>query len=184
MKYILTLLIILIHNSYVNCQPEVEVYKQVFEDFILGKETSKKSLTVLIREEALYMNRLLCEKDYPRLKDKYKKLSYETFMDFIYKNNKRAQIDSVTIKSITIKNTEIVMLKKMVALDIKDIYSSYPNWNLSFLEFSNIGFDVCGKQAMVYYGFSSGPIGAGLYIIYQKKRIKWRRKKIIAVWSA
>ena len=65
------------------------------------------------------------------------------------------------------------------------LLAMYPNWNHSILEFSNIGFNEEKNQAFVYYGFDSGSgVGGGFYIIFEKKKGKWKNKAVIPAWAA
>ena len=67
----------------------------------------------------------------------------------------------------------------------EELRESFPNWNGSVLEFSNIGFNEEKNQALVYYGFDKGPsVGGGVYIVLEKKKKKWKCKKVIPSWAA
>jgi hypothetical protein len=188
MKYIALFFIMFFFIICGYSQSVEQVYKQVIEEFVLSYPNSKveqnKATTLIVRNQPVYL-KTMSSNDYARLRGKYKKLKSVTFMDFVSNNQQGAELDTTAVENIKIKGVEIVVFKRIAELDIKGIHSRYPNWNLFFLEFSNIGLDSNGKQAMVYYGFDSGPgVGAGIYIIYKKKKRKWKRKKIIAAWSA
>ena len=48
----------------------------------------------------------------------------------------------------------------------------------------NIGFNEAKTQAMVYYAYYDGVVGGGIYIIYEKKKSKWKQVKVIPSWAA
>jgi hypothetical protein len=66
-----------------------------------------------------------------------------------------------------------------------DLINLYPTWIHSMIEFSNIGYNDNSDQALVYYGFDSGPgVGGGIYLIFERKRNKWKLKKVLPSWAA
>ena len=119
-------------------------------------------------------------KEFSRFKEKYKKLDEETFIDFIKKNQEGLQMGSDRFTAI-----DIVMVNQEQSKSRKELLTTYPNWNGSILEFSNIGFNGERDQAFVYYGFNSGPgVGGGIYIVFEKKKNKWKCKAVIPAWAA
>ena len=182
MKQIILFTLIVILNSRVYSQSEAEIYKHVISDFVLKHRQpntdDSQPTTLIVLETPAYMIKI-DDSDYSRFKEKYKKLDQQTFEDFIKKNQVNFQFENLKVADI-----ETVMFNKESRPNWEELYSTYPNWDYRILEFSNIGFNEVKNQAMVYYGFDSGATGGGVYIIYKKKGIRWKIKKVISAWAA
>ncbi len=166
----------------VNGQDECAIYKIIIEKYVLKQSppnidyTKKTTLTIL--EHPNYMNSLSMN-DYERLKGKYKKLDKQTVLNFIDK----AQ-EELRFQGVDIENIELVLLARDSVSLYADLASKYPYWSYSTLELSNIGFNKERNQAFVYYGYTKGVnSGGGVYIIFEKKRNKWKQKGVIPVWA-
>ena len=139
--------------------------------------SSKMTLTIL--NSPKHINQLYID-DYYKLKENYKKLDKETFLDYLENNKEFLHYENIDMKGI-----EVIVLDNDSSPNKNFLTIKYPNWIHSILEFSNIGFNKTHNQALVYYGFYSGPnVGGGLYIIFEKKGRKWKRKKVIPAWAA
>src|SRR5690606_22856645 len=112
------------------------------------------------------------EKEYEKFKSFFKNLDKYMFLDFIKENRKE-----LDIRHIEELDYNIVILDKEKVYDKKQLLAKYPDWNLSILEFSNIGFNKEKTLALVYYCFDSGGVGGGAYLIYKRKGGKWKLKK-------
>ena len=89
------------------------------------------------------------------------------------------------IGNIEYSDIKIVIINQEQSKNWKELSATYPDWNFSILEFSNIGFNEDKTQAFVYYGFDKGALTAtGGYFIFEKKRGKWKIKACIPSWSS
>jgi hypothetical protein len=183
MKSIILTILVLSFNITANSQVENIIYEKIIDEYVLKLRppnidySLKTTLTVL--EKPVYMDTLNID-DYKRFKAKYEKLDRQTFLDFINK----AQED-VQFEGISIPNFEIVTLKRDSIPKHKELILKYPYWIHSILEFSNIGFNEEKDQALIYYGFNSGSgVGGGVYIVFEKKKKKWKEKAVIPAWAA
>lgn len=183
MKSIILTILVLSFNITANSQVENTIYKKIIDDYVLKLRppnidyTLKTTLTVL--EKPAYMDTLNIN-DFNRFKEKYEKLDKQTYIDFINK----AQ-DNVQFEEINIPGFEFIAFKRDSVPKYKELIVKYPYWVHSILEFSNIGFNKEKDQALVYYGFNSGPgVGGGVYIVFEKRRNKWKCKKVIPAWAS
>ena len=118
--------------------------------------------------------------DFARFKLKCKHLEEQTFIDFIEKNPALLNKEKFNFVGFN-----VVLLKNDMIPNRTESLEKYPDWVFSILEFSNIGFNDDMSQALLYYGFESGPMaGGGCYLIYEKKRRKWKQKGFIPAWAA
>ncbi len=182
MKNAILVLLIVSLNVTVYSQPENKIYKKIIHDYVLKHRQAnfKYSSTKLIVLEAPIYMRKLNANEFSRFKEKYNKLDEYTFVDFVKKNQEGLNFDSSSFSGI-----DIIMANKEQSKNWNQLYTLHPNWNGSILELSNIGFNKEKDQAFVYYGFSSGPgVGGGIYIVFEKKREKWKTKKVIPAWAA
>jgi hypothetical protein len=114
------------------------------------------------------------------LRERYRKLDKQTFVDFVEKSQQK-----LNTENIRYPDAEVVVFRKELMPDNRELYNRYPNWNGAVLEFSNVGVNKEKNQGLVYYGFSSGKeVGGGIYIIYERKKKKWKRKMVIPAWAA
>ncbi|MGD2033805.1 MAG: hypothetical protein PVF73_02040 [Bacteroidales bacterium] len=182
MRYIIIAIFILGLNSVAFSQSENVIYKKVIDEYVLKNRqpnSNYSSITLIVLEKPNYMRKLEVN-EFSRFKGKYKKLDEGTFTDFVAKNKEGLHMGSDKYPDIT-----IVMVNQEQSKNRKELLKTYPNWNRSVLEFSNIGFNKEKDQAFVYYGFDSGPgVGGGIYIVFEKKRKKWKRKATIPAWAA
>lgn len=170
----------LIFNSNSFSQNYSDIYCSVFKDIVFKDYKNKKNIkhTFIILEKPNYLKEIE-EKDFERFKSFFKNLDEYMFLDFIKEN--REELDIGHIEKL---DYNIVFLDKEKVYDRKQLLAKYPDWNLSILEFSNIGFNKEKNQAIVYYGFESvSGVGGGTYLVYKKKGKKWKLKKIIPSWS-
>jgi len=163
---------------------DVEIYHRVIGDFILEEynwQSERVEIPILVfLDSALYLD--LSQDNTSRfeyLRDKYTKLKYSTFSDFLLKNRsplKVERIEETYDRAIIIDGSSI---------PLKDtLFNQYPNWNGWIIELSNVGFNVEGNQALVYFGFEGGlGVGGGVWLIYHKKFKKWKLKRIIPAWG-
>lgn len=180
MRYFV-ILFILIFNLNTFSQGYSDIYCSVFNDIVIKDYKNKKDIkhTFIILKNPNYLKDVE-EKDYERFKSFYRNLDKHMFLDFVKKNEK-----ILNTKHLEELNYDIVFLDKEKVYDRKQLLSNYPNWNLSILEFSNIGFNKKRNLALVYYGFDSvGGVGGGAYLIYKRRGGKWKLKKIIPSWSS
>ncbi len=182
MKYTFLAIFILSVNIAVYSQTENKIYKRIIDDYVLKNRQPNikySSTTLIVLEVPFYMKKLDVN-EYSRFKEKYKKLDEQVFVDFVKRNQEDLHFESIEFSDI-----EIVTINKEQSKSRKELLASYPNWDGSILEFSNIGFNEEKDQAFVYYGFDSGPgVGGGVYIVFEKKRKKWKRKIVIPAWAA
>jgi hypothetical protein len=177
--FLFCLLITLSLASY--GQDDMEIYKQVINEFVLKNDrppNAQGSRTLIMLEKPAHMKKIV-DADYEYFKRKYKKLDRETFIDFVKKNQAESEIQTLKIDF-----AEIVRIKRE-SLNWDEFTRSYPNWNHSILEFSNVGFNGLRNQAIIYYSFDSGPgVGGGVYVIYKKRGKKWKNRKVIPAWAS
>ena len=182
MKITFLAVFILSLNFSAHNQAENIIFKQVIDDYVLKyrqPNIKHSSTTLIILETPLYMRKLEL-KEFSTFKDKYSKFDENTFVDFLKKNK-----DSFHIENNKYLNVDIVIVSQEQSKNRKELLVMYPNWNGSILEFSNIGFNERKDQAFVYYGFDSGAgTGGGFYIIFEKKKNKWKQKVVIPAWAA
>lgn len=183
MRHTLLVILALSLNTAVYSQVENIIYKKVIDEYVLNLRqpnidyTLKTTLTVL--DKPSYIDSLGVD-DYARFKEKYPNLDKQTFLDFINKNQMRVQFENIHIPNI-----EFVVFKKDSVPKHDELILSYPYWIFSILEFSNIGFNKEHDQALVYYSFNSGAgVGGSFYMVYEKKRKKWKQKGFIPAWAS
>ncbi len=179
MRYFI-ILFTLIFNSNSFSQNYSDIYCSVFKDIVLKDYKNKKDIkhTFIILKKPNYLKDIE-EKDYERFRSFFKNLDRDMFLDFIKENRKE-----LDIRYIEKLDYNTVFLDKEKGYDRKQLLAKYPDWNLSILEFSNIGFNEEKTLALVYYGFDSEGVGGGAYLIYKRKRGKWKLQKIIPSWSS
>ena len=182
MKITFLAIFILSFNISANSQVESIIFKQVIDNYILKYRQpgiKNTSTTLIILETPLCMQKLESN-EFSRFKEKYRKFDESTFMDFIKKNQ-----DNFHIEKDKYSGIDIVIVSQEQSKSRKELLAIYPNWNDSILEFSNIGFNERNDQALMYYGFDSGAgIGGGFYIVFEKKKNKWKEKVVIPAWAA
>ena len=197
MKYILLAILILQVNISTYCQDEIIIYKKIINEYTLKnkqKNLKETSITLIIIEMPRYM-RKLDDNEFSRHKRKhYKNLDEKIFVDFIKMNQEGLNIEYFVkmnqegIENSNYSDVNIVIINQEQSKNREELLTRYPNWawNLLILEFSNIGFNENKTQALVYYGFDGGGygIGGGFYIIFEKKRGKWKRKGVMPAWAA
>ena len=182
MKYTLLAILTLSLNISTYCQVECNIYEKIIDAYTLKHKQpndNRTSVTLIILETPYYMKK-------PEIgnffvyKTQYKKLEENTFIDFVNKNQEDLQMGNIKYS-----NVEIVIINHEQSKNWEELFTTYPNWNFSILEFSNIGFNEEKSQAFVYYGFNSGALAAGgIYIIFEKKRGKWKEKAVIPAWTS
>lgn len=183
MKSIILTIFVLSFNIAANSQVENTIYKKIIDDYVLKLRPPnidyKLKTTLTVLEKPVYMDTLNID-DYNRFKTKYEKLDKQTFLDFINKAQENVQFEKISIP-----NFEFIALKRDSVPKHNELILKYPYWVYSILEFSNIGFNEEKDQALVYYGFNSGPgVGGGVYIVFEKKKNKWKEKAVIPAWAA
>ncbi len=182
MKQAILSLFILCISLTAYAQNETAIYKKVVEDYILKYKqpnTGSASVTFIVLDAPRYMNKL-DSSDFSRFKGQYDKLEESTFINFVENNQKGLYRKGL----ITLDGIEIIIVDREQSEKRQELLSKYPMWNRSILEFSNIGFADEKKQALVYYGFDSGPgVGGGVYLIFEKKRGKWHNKAAFPAWT-
>jgi len=185
MKYTVILifaLIIPLNNAY--CQlEESSLYSQVIDDFIEDdcklKKNQSNEKVLIIFERPKNMSKVNND-FFTRFKKKYKKLGKSTFDNFLIASE---QVLKTEYFSNT--NQNIILLDSQYSTDRGVLIEKYPNWNLIIYEFSNIGFNEEMTQAILYYGYNAGAASAGgVYLIYEKKRGKWKKRKLIPAWAS
>lgn len=177
------ILILLLTSFFAHGQYETEIYEKIILEYVLSLKppnidySSGITLTVLRRPN--YMHKLDI-KDFDRFKEKYENLDLQTFTNFINNN----QLDS-QFEKLEMPGMELVIIENESIPSWAELNSLYPNWIFSILEFSNIGFNESKNQALVYYAFDSGSgVGGGFYMVYEKKRRKWKQQGFIPAWAA
>ena len=181
MKVIVFTTLFLFINSIANGQNDCVILKKIIDEHVLRYKQpgiSYTSTTLLILEYPKYTISI-CPNDFYRYKKQYKKLDEKTFADFLNQNQER------TINwDCKYTDIEIIRVSQEISNNWNALIEKYPNWNLSILEFSNIGFNEEKNQALMYYGFYNGPLSAGgFFIVFEKKRDKWKEKFVIPIWS-
>ncbi|MEM7379743.1 MAG: hypothetical protein AAF361_00945 [Bacteroidota bacterium] len=107
-------------------------------------------------------------------------LARATFDDFLSESNQNLKSNYLTFP-----NLETVVLEEESNLNSGDLKEKYPDWNLIYYEFSNVGFNKKMNQALLYYSYHAGPGAAGgVYLVYKKKRGKWKKRKVIPAWAS
>lgn len=179
---ILTLLVQLLSFS-VYCQDENAVYERVVKDYVLKLRppnidyTLKTTITVIDTPASIDSLNI---SDYKRFKQKCNRLDKQTFLDFVSKSRENVHFENVNIDKI-----EFVVFTKDSVPKYEELILQYPHWVFSILEFSNIGFNDENNQALIYYSFNSGAgVGGGFYLVYEKKRKKWKQKGFIPAWAS
>jgi len=174
MTNIILTILILILNIAAFGQDKNAIYKKVVEDYTLkllppnADYTLKTTLIVLEKPNSMDS---LDISDFARFKKKYEKLDKQTFVDFLEKTQERVQFEDIHIPNI-----EFIVFKSDSVPKNNELIARYPNWIFSVLEFSNIGFNKENNQALIYYSFNSGAsVGGGFYMVYEKKRRKWKQ---------
>ena len=182
MKHPFLIIFALCLNITAYCQDESVIYKKIIDEYPLKYKqpsTKKSFVTLIVLEVPLYLRKIEIT-EFSRFKESYKKLDEKTFLDFIKKNQKSTNMDNFKFPDV-----DIVVVNQEQSKRKKELLTMYPNWNHSILEFSNIGFNEEKNQAFVYYGFDSGSgVGGGFYIIFEKKKGKWKNKAVIPAWAA
>jgi hypothetical protein len=178
-KQIVLLIFFLSLNYVAHSQIDKDIYVKIVNDFILNLRQSNLDYslltTITVLDYPVSMDSSLNIRDYPRFKEKYKNLDKQTFLNFIEKSKSSLQFGEVIIPKI-----ELVILKKESIPSSKELSLKYPKWIRAIIELSNIGFNEAKNQAIVYYGFFVGQgLDGGAYIIYEKRRKKWKKKGLI-----
>ena len=178
MKGRLILLILIFHfPCYIWGQYEREIFAQVLQDFPL--ENSYNNLTHLILRRPEHKI-LLKETDYPRFKRKCRQLNSHTFEEFVKKAG-----NELTFDSLLVQRTPFIVLHTEYEEIKRDLASIYPDWNgIYVIELSPIGFNETKTQAMIYYGYFGYYGGGGIYLIYKRKKKKWKRVCLIPAWAS
>jgi hypothetical protein len=181
MRQLATIVILLLATTCL-AQADKEVFRQVMEDYVLDYRPphlrTSRAITVVILTNATYDIQLQSD-DFDRFRERYKKLDRSTFEDFLKKVNK-----DFTSADTSIRNTRIVMLDKGQTPDYRELYRIYPDYDGRILEFSNVGFNSNGDQAFVYYGWQLGPVGGGVYLLYNRKGTRWKLIRKFGAWAA
>ena len=162
------------------CQSEIEIFTRVLNDYTskMHFKGTQPNTIILVLSKPKYQSKL-DEKDYPRFNVKYKKLEKGTFDNYILKQGSELGFDSIKLIDAT-----ALLINIDTCLNAKQLLSTYPTWDHYFYELSSVGFNDKRTQAIVYYGYSGLSIGGGIYIIYQKKKNKWRELKTIPAWAS
>jgi len=183
MKYILMSLGLLSLYISAYSQVEAKIYANVIEEYIFKIRppnidySEKSTLIVLNRVRALDS---LDMEDYYWFKQRFQKLDKSTFSNFLIENQSYRQFEKVDIT-----NVEFVIYDKDSLPEYKYLVTKYPYWVYSILEFSNIGLNEEMNQALVYYSFNSGSgVGGGFYLVYAKRRKKWKQVGFIPAWAS
>jgi hypothetical protein len=182
MRTRLLLLLLLISSTFVYSQSENIIYSRIITDYAVKYKPPNIDysngivLVVLEKPKNMSIPNLA---DFDRFNKKYKNLRLDTFEDFISKNLSSTPFEEPHTQGIT-----FVIFNKDSIPSWQEISNRYPNWTYSVLEFSEIGFNESKNQAMVYYGYNSGPgVGGGIFLIYENKGRKWKCKKVIPAWA-
>ena len=181
MKYILKMILILSVNIAIYGQADNIIYKEVMDVYVFkhvqpNLRDSPKVIVVL--KAPIYLRRIDSSEFY-LFNKKYKSLDRQTFENFL--ENRKVDLQ---LRPIEFSDVKIVIIDKEQIENKKELFDSYPNWNGSILEFSNIGFNRKKDQAILYHGFKFGQgAGGGIYIVLKKKWKKWKIKKVIPSWA-
>ena len=183
MKTIFALIFFVLHTGMVFCQVDSEVYAKVIDQYVLKLRQPSidysSSTTLTVREIPVYMKTNGLE-DFAWFKQKCKRLEKQTFINFIEKNPSTLNKDMFDIPGFN-----VVILKNDMIPSRAELIEKYPDWIFSILAFSNIGFNEDKSQALVYYSFDSGSMAAGgIYLLYEKKRRKWKQKGFMPSWAS
>jgi hypothetical protein len=183
MKKEITIFILLSLCFLTYSQNEAEIYSRIYNLYIEKLKSPNIDYsfgaTVTVLKQPIYMSKLDTN-DYLGFRDKYKNLEKETFNNFIIENQSELHSERIKVKGI-----DIVMLENDSIPSWKDIISKYPNWIFSIIELSNIGFNEKADQALVYYGFDSGPgVGGGFYLVFEYRGRQWKCIRVIPGWAA
>lgn len=182
MKYTFLSISIFLITIESYCQDECIIFKKVIDEYVLKYRQpgiKYSSTTLIVLETPNYMRKIVIT-DFLRYKNQYNKFHENTLFDFIERNQDGLQMDCSKYPKI-----DIIIVNQEQSKNWEKLLATYPDWNFSILEFSNIGFNEDKTQALLYYGFDSGPgVGGGIYIILEKKRGKWKKKAVIPAWAA
>jgi hypothetical protein len=183
MRIILTIFVLYNSAILVYSQEEKEIYYKILTEYVYKLKPLNidysSGMTLIIRDHPKYM-RSLDNNDFERFKDTYKNLGSETFKALVKKNLMAPEFIDPKFDGI-----KVVILKEDSIPGRNMLSTKYPDWILSILEFSRVGFNESKDQAIVYYGFDSGPgVGGGCYLVFEKKRNKWKQKGFIPAWAA
>lgn len=182
MRYVTTLILFFVILVDSRAQTDKDIFKQVLLDFVLKDRPSKTKklppITVLILSKPGHDIQVKSD-DFEKYRRDYKKLHRPTFEDFVTKIQ-----DDLKFSIDTIDNVQTVILDKSSFTSMSDLYKLYPNLHLGLVELSNVGFNPARTQALVYYGYQGGPMtGGGVYVIYNKKKSRWKVGKTIGAWA-
>jgi hypothetical protein len=180
MKRILILISFLLIGIISFGQSENEIFTLVLNDYAskMHIKEGRSNTIILVLTKPKYQSKLDVN-EYPRFYEKYKKLEKNTFENFILKQESKLDFDTIKLKDAI-----ALLVENDSSLNPKKLLLTYPGWDHYYYELSNIGFNDKRTQAMVYYGFSGLSIGGGFYIIYEKKKNKWRELKTIPAWAS
>jgi hypothetical protein len=183
MRYLTTLVLLFTILVDSSAQTDKDVLKQVLFDFALKDRQSKTGdlspTTLIILTKPSYDIKVKST-DFEKYKRSYKKLDRLTFEDFVIKSQ-----EDLIFSIDTIANLQTVLLDKSSFKNLGDLYKLYPNLYLGLLELTNVGFNPTRTQAFVYYGYQGGPMtGGGIYVVYIKKKTRWKVAKTIGVWAS
>jgi len=182
-RLIILLTFLLTWNIDANSQSDGEIIKQVLFDFVLTDRQLKSGdippTTIVVLDQPSHKINF-DSTNYLRFERDYKKLEWDTFNDFIENNNSAFGLDTPDIK-----NLKIIMFKREDFKGWDSFIKSFPDYSIGLLEFSNVGFNGTKTQAIIYYGYRSAPlVGGGVYVIYERKKTKWKIRKKIGAWAS
>lgn len=176
-------ILFLLFSTSAFCQHDSVIYNMIIEEYVLNLRQPNidysSNTTITVLKSPRYLSQLTNE-DFPRFKEKYDKLNKQTFYGFV----KNIQ-DDLHLDMHKFTDIDVVLIDKDSIPKRIDLINLYPAWIHSMIEFSNIGYNDNRDQALVYYGFDSGPgVSGGIYLIFERKRNKWKIKKVIPSWAA
>lgn len=175
-----TLLLVVIATTASLAQADTEVFRKVMEDYVLKNKPphlkASKTMTVVILSKPSH-DIQLTSADFGRFHDQCEKLDKSTFESFLEKAHQ-----DFTAPDEKIQDTKIVTIEKFT--DYKDLYKKYADYDGRLLEFTNVGLNSTGDQALVYYGWQQGPgVGGGVYLLYARKGTHWKLIKTFGAWA-
>lgn len=152
---------------------EGKLVNQVFEDFSVGKNKNIDTIVILLHP---IHDIPRTDFNFERIKDHYKgfkKSTYENFVDNLDKE--------IVLHDLKTLDTPFI-IDQAVYKDYSEIFSKHAN--IQIIEISNIGYSEDKTQAFIYFGKIQGAMSAGgVYLVYEKKKAKWRKKKIVGAWA-
>ncbi len=160
-------------------QMEQDIYELTIHKYALSMIEYNQIKFLLMPEKPFMMPNLTVD-HFTYLKKEYPKLDQSTFSSFLENSSQSLHLD--TLNSI---NIPVFKVQISEAKDWKQIALIYPSWSGLVFEFSNVGYNEALDQAMLYYAyyFVEGAAGGGVYLLYKKKREKWKFKKQFRSWA-